>query len=377
MKYIFIVIALLINSSVYARSVKEYKEEISSKSQELESLQKSLEKKKIEKEEYQKREESTKKELDDIEFKLSTLNNKGIELKSQIAKAQNNLKIIERDLKLAGWEKDKWKGTITNEIDVLNRNCFSNTEYFPDLVSEKLCTEILLKKKEYFSKAERKESISKLSLAKWQQAKAKLLKLVDQLGKTTAQHKDIRKKKEKLLQTAIGKRIAAESEIKELESSSQELKKLLSKLAKEKKKTEQETQAKKQFVEKKGQLPWPVAGKVITNFGKNKHPELDTYIISNGIKILTLNGTSVKAVGNGEVMFCGSFRAYGQMVIVDHGGGFYTIYGNLGEISVKEGSKVKLNDPIGVLNNNGEKDAVLYFEVRREGTAEDPMLWLK
>ncbi|MCB4790580.1 MAG: peptidoglycan DD-metalloendopeptidase family protein [Elusimicrobia bacterium] len=375
--YITIAVVLFINCGVYGKSVNDYKQEINSKSQELDSVQKTIQEKKLQKEIYQKNEESTKKELNEVESKVSSLKLKGAALKKEITKAQQNLKRIGQELRFAGWEKGKWKDTINKEADLFNRYYYGYFRVFSDLVSEKLYCEVLSKKKEYMVRAEKKESIYKISLGKWQAAQKKLLELETQLIKTTSQHKDLKKQKEKLLETAIGKRVAAENEIRELEASKQELKQLLSKLSKEKKKSEQEIAAKKAFKEKRKQLPWPLTGKVITNFGRNKHPDLDTYLISNGIKILSQNSAVVKAVSGGEVMFCGEFRAYGQMVILDHGGGFYTIYGHLGEISVKEGGKVKTNDPVGTLNSNGDKNAVLYFEVRSDGVAEDPMLWLK
>ena len=86
-------------------------------------------------------------------------------------------------------------------------------------------------------------------------------------------------------------------------------------------------------------------------------------------------GTEVKPVDKGEVLFTGEFRSYGQMVIIDHGSTFYSIYGQLGEINVEEGQKVKATDTIGKLSS--KKEPILYFEIRHNGKPEDPVAWLK
>ncbi len=83
---------------------------------------------------------------------------------------------------------------------------------------------------------------------------------------------------------------------------------------------------------------------------------------------------NVKAVSRGEVLFSGEFRSYGQMIVIDHGGGFYTIYGQLSELYVQEGQKVQEAAVIGKL---GADQPILYFEVRSENKVEDPELWLK
>ena len=116
-------------------------------------------------------------------------------------------------------------------------------------------------------------------------------------------------------------------------------------------------------------------GDIVVKFGRNKHPEFDTYIISNGIRIKGEPNSAVKAVSKGEVIFCGEFRSYGQMVIIDHGGGFYTIYGQLSEILVTEGQKVQEANVIAKIGSGTQ--STLYFEVRSENKVEDPEVWLK
>ena len=185
----------------------------------------------------------------------------------------------------------------------------------------------------------------------------------------------VKDQKKVILKTTVGRRIAADAEIHKLTESSKALEQLIMKLEREKKKTEQEAVEKMAFTEKKNRLPWPVQGNIVMKFGRNKHPEFDTYIISNGVRIKTAGNCDVKAVSKGEIIFCGDFRSYGLMVIIDHGGGFYSVYGSLGDISVSDGAQVKAGGVIGELSSGD--DPVLYFEVRADGKVQDPLLWLK
>ena len=91
---------------------------------------------------------------------------------------------------------------------------------------------------------------------------------------------------------------------------------------------------------RKNNLPWPVNGKIVLNYGKNKHPDLSTNVISNGIKIKAQDNSTIKAVEEGTVIFAGEFRSYGNMIILDHKGVFFSFYCQLNKFLVKENQKV-------------------------------------
>ena len=189
---------------------------------------------------------------------------------------------------------------------------------------------------------------------------------------------NIRRQKAELFNSTQGSRIAAEEEIKKLNESTIEMRSFIESL--EKKKTEttelkkKEELAKKTFQEKKKTFPWPLKGEVTAKFGKNKHAELNTYVISNGIKIKGKQGDVVTAIDSGEVVYAKGFRSYGNTVIIDQGGGIYTIYGQLSEISVDVDAKVKAGDPVG--KPGSSTNYTLYFEISVNGQPQDPLAWL-
>jgi septal ring factor EnvC (AmiA/AmiB activator) len=123
----------------------------------------------------------------------------------------------------------------------------------------------------------------------------------------------------------------------------------------------------------KGSLAWPILGQVVERFGKRRVPELGTWTISNGIEISARRGTVVKPVRSGKVIFSGPFRSYGNVIIVNHGKGFYSIYGHLAELLRAKGDKVRKSTTIAKIGGSSGK---LYLEFRQGGKAFDPLPYL-
>ena len=125
-------------------------------------------------------------------------------------------------------------------------------------------------------------------------------------------------------------------------------------------------------------LSWPVNGVVTMQYGSRVHPTFKTKIFNSGIDIKAASGTPVKAAGPGEVLYQGWLRGFGQVVIIDHGGDLTTVYAHLGGTSVREGAAVKTGTVIGKVGNTGtDSEYGLHFEVRKKGSAVNPMNFLR
>jgi len=126
-----------------------------------------------------------------------------------------------------------------------------------------------------------------------------------------------------------------------------------------------------------GNLDWPVNGSIIYRFGRAVNPN-NTTIRWNGVGIAAPSGTSVKAVAGGEVMVAEPIGTYGLTVIIQHGGGDYSVYGSLSRADVHKGQQVIKNQVIGAVGvSDPELDAHLHFEIRPKGRAIDPLVWLR
>lgn len=124
----------------------------------------------------------------------------------------------------------------------------------------------------------------------------------------------------------------------------------------------------------KGRLPWPLEGQVLTRFGMQRHPQFGTMVFRRGIEIEAREGQAVRAVSDGEVVYADWYKGYGKLMILDHGNGFYTLYGNLSQLDLNKGIRVTKGQIIGLAGETGSlKGAKLYFEIRRNGEAEDPL----
>jgi septal ring factor EnvC (AmiA/AmiB activator) len=127
----------------------------------------------------------------------------------------------------------------------------------------------------------------------------------------------------------------------------------------------------------KGDLPWPIAGRVTAQFGRAPAGRFGTAIVRNGIEVTASAGATATAVHEGTVAYAAPFSGFGTLVIVDHGSSAFTLYGHLIEADVTAGMKVSRATPLGRLGLAPSGGAALYFEVRIDGRPVDPLQWLK
>ncbi|HET9481950.1 MAG TPA: peptidoglycan DD-metalloendopeptidase family protein [Candidatus Polarisedimenticolia bacterium] len=127
-----------------------------------------------------------------------------------------------------------------------------------------------------------------------------------------------------------------------------------------------------------GSLDWPVEGEIVGRFGRAVHPVYRTEVMNNGIDIAAPRGTPVRSVGAGEVAFVDWNGGYGLMVILDHEGGYYSIYAHLENAAVTVGQRVAEGAVIGAVGESGSLTGPrLHFEIREGGRAVDPIAWLR
>ncbi|HEX2500458.1 MAG TPA: peptidoglycan DD-metalloendopeptidase family protein [Methylomirabilota bacterium] len=132
------------------------------------------------------------------------------------------------------------------------------------------------------------------------------------------------------------------------------------------------------FGRERGQLPWPTEGRVVASFGRETHPRFGTETVRTGIDIEAPEGTPIRAVAPGSVAYRGWLKGYGNLLVLDHGDGYYTLYAHASQILVDEGDQVKGGELIGRVGETGSVEGPrLHFEVRSQSRAEDPQLWLR
>ena len=127
----------------------------------------------------------------------------------------------------------------------------------------------------------------------------------------------------------------------------------------------------------RGDLDWPLDGRVVASFGQQRDQRSNTAIDSNGIRIAAAPGAPVRAIHEGTVVFAEPFTGFGNLVIVDHGGQAFTMYGTLSTMTVSAGTHVIRGQSVGSAGASPGGVASIYFELRVDGKPVDPLQWLK
>jgi septal ring factor EnvC (AmiA/AmiB activator) len=132
------------------------------------------------------------------------------------------------------------------------------------------------------------------------------------------------------------------------------------------------------FERLKGKLPWPAAGPLGSTFGRQEHPRFHTVTFNRGIEIAAPEGKDIVAVAEGSVIYADWFKGYGRLIILDHGGGYFTLYAHASEVLIRPGESVSRGQVIGKVGDTGSLEGpLLYFELRHKGKPQDPLAWLQ
>ena len=349
----------------------------------LSEIQKKLKSKKQQVKESIKKEKSVLERIADID--------------RSIEKKSNELKEYDKRISIT-----KLKiSTLSKEISVMNSKLESSNEHLKDRLRALYKQQygghalILISAKDYHDLIKRSKYISLIAhydsrvikkygndIKEFNSKKRKLEALNEELKsdreiaiKTRKTLETDRIKKDKLLAMIRSKRKSYEKAIKELEESSKKLREMMKKL-KEKKLPESVTG--KGFKSSRGRLPWPVNGKVVIPFGEYKDPAFKITVFKNGMELKPNRGEKPKAIAGGRVVYADWFKGYGLLLIIDHGSGYHSLYGNLSEIFLNTGDILIGGTVVGKIGMSRLLDyPSVYFEIRHKGKPVDPAKWLK
>ncbi len=131
------------------------------------------------------------------------------------------------------------------------------------------------------------------------------------------------------------------------------------------------------FSELKGLLKMPVKGKIISFFGPHRNSRFKVSVFRSGIDVKAKRGAVIQAVYTGRILYAEWFKGYGNMIIIDHGDSYYTVYAHLHELYKNKGDYVNTGEDIATVGDTGSMiGPVLHFEVRHHGKPLDPLKWL-
>jgi septal ring factor EnvC (AmiA/AmiB activator) len=348
--------------------------------QELDNLKRSISSLEKTLEDRGKERTSLQSELKKVELEASKINSNMRRLRSKINKLEDQLKDLssqERDLQLGIRGQS---AAIVEQIAAAYK--LGNQEPLKLLLNQEDPQKIarVFKYYDYFLQA-RSEKIKRYKKDVGE-LEAVIADIKNQKQRLTQSRAELESDKTKLARQAKKRK----KTLSNLQSSLRTDKKKLSKLNKERGKLEELLDAVKRaaaelplpsnyesFVSRKGQLSWPLKGRVAHGFGSRRSGELRW----EGWLIGAKAGDEVKAVHQGRVVFSNYLRGFGLLVIVDHSDGFLTLYAHNQELLKDIGDWVQSNEILSRAGDTGGLDKpALYFEIRKNGNPADPKSWL-
>ena len=165
--------------------------------------------------------------------------------------------------------------------------------------------------------------------------------------------------------------------IEELERAQKQVKNLIGDLEKRRLASDGSTYVPDgEFGELKGQMIRPVEGKIVRGFGTHKHPKYGTVTFNNGVDIGSTAGAPIRAVASGQVEFVDWIDGYGKCIILNHGGGYYTLYAHVSATFISQGQKIAGGDVIAEVGDTGSLNGFeCHFEIRKSKQALNPAEW--
>jgi murein hydrolase activator len=228
------------------------------------------------------------------------------------------------------------------------------------------------RKEEELSGLERQVAVTERKMAMEKKVGDTLLSRQEGERRILADIERDKKRKEKELKSLRAKIARMESLVSRVERQVKERERRARKAAAGGSAAREPSETPRRFASLSGGLSAPLAGKVITRFGRQHDTTFDVTIENRGVEIEAPSGASVKSVGQGEVAFAGAVSGFGNVLIVQHGGGLFSVYGRLETFLVKQGEAVTKGTVVGRLPGSPSGKSVLYLELRAGGTAIDP-----
>jgi murein hydrolase activator len=391
-----VIMVMLAGRSLPAADIDENlnqaKKEVQDNNKNLDQIKSKIKEKSVYSEKLKGQEVDITTELKRINQELEKIQSEINRLHKKIAQIQQKINITQAKIVEKRVAADQTRKLLSKHLRVLYKYQQSTLEYMPAVLanvpydrlvkSEKYLRTIAQENLQIYQQLKEQEaeiSVIKKELEAQEKQQEGLQAEVKGQEEVAMKQKNL---KNELLAKVKEQRKNTDDEIAQLKKEAVDLQNLVDKFRSRISKLEKEKikQRQKLLAAKKGSYDWPVKGTVVSNFGKQKHSTLNTFVVNNGIEIKADEGTVVSVIEQGKILYAGAFKGYGQMVIVDHGDDFYTVYAHLSKVLVKEGDSMLKGQAVGETGygkNSRNNSANVYFEIRQDGKPEDPLLWLK
>ncbi len=382
----FINSSLTLSSESWAQSQKEtaISQELEQERLRLKKLNDEINKTKQKAKKAEKQSESVLKKIEKLDKSLVSKQQEYRRINKELKNKDRELGKLQATLSKVQAEVSQHRSGISHRLRLLYME--GRSGYIKALFEANTLTNFerrlaylsTISKQEYQLLQDYQQQLEELEQLKERQAKARkeLLHYKQQTQQTIKEMKGVKKDKHVVLTSLSKEQELYERTVEGLKRSAKQVDALLKELDQRFKLSQAKTKSKGQG-HSKGSLLWPTQGKVVSFFGRQKHPNFDTYVNKKGIEIKTKNASSIQTVSQGKVVYADWLKGYGLVVIIDHTNGFFSLYAHASKLLVKEGQTVTKGEVIGKTGETGLTDKnTLYFELRKGTKPVDPLRWL-
>ncbi|MBU4295099.1 MAG: peptidoglycan DD-metalloendopeptidase family protein [Desulfobulbaceae bacterium] len=343
-------------------------------------------------------------ELDKIDQQISAESEKLLALQEEMARQNEMTLTKQKEMEKVAQEKDDLRLHMESRLrayyrmgDVGVMNTLFSSSSLADLLSFRDYFVLMLKSdqqliNDFKNKMHELEEVKKAH----EEEKIRLSQAAEEVMQQQELLSQTQQERQELFERVKTERQLYQQALKELEDASQQLTATLTAL--EEKATEAKVERERQlirdyplkpfkkrkpasargFASEKGKLPLPVAGSIMQQFGTHTDETSGASTFANGINIESAPGSDIIAVYDSKVVYAGTLRGYGNLIILDHGNHYYSLVSGVGEILRKVGDMVKQHEKIGVTSlHTGLLKEGLHFEIRHNTEAQNPLEWLE
>ncbi len=375
-QFTLLVLALFLSPITYsAQDQQQAEQELQELKQVISQLQKQLA-------ENRSQQTDTEKVIQAIDVKLSAVSKELRETQTKISNNKKELNQLQKQKTEKNILKEKQRKQLSSQL----RSAYiaGQEEYIKLLLNQEDPAKIsrMLQYYRYLNQARIRdiEALQK-TLEELQQVEEKINATTLQLTELEAQQKQqvdqqlsLKSQQTQALQNLKKEYQDQNSRLAQLKKDEQELQAIISSLQKtlEEFAPKQSLNGLSQY---KNKLNWPVKGTIQHRFGSNKFANKVKW---NGIVINAESGKNVQAIHNGQVVFADWLRGFGLMVIIDHGQGYLSLYGQNESLLKSTGDWVEAGEPVATVGRSGgTTEPGLYFEIRYKGKPQNPVNWIK
>ncbi len=372
---------------------RDFKQEIQRQDQAINSLQKEIEATRRRMAQEGQKELSTAKKIANLEREISLLDRLLSQLNQELRTNEERIRSLEEDIQAKEADLDALRQRYARRVvNVYKKgtlspleNIFSSTSWRQAVYRAKYLAIISDLERDH------KKRLNSLIIDIGQQklsyeaAVRKSTRLKREQEKQKEELQTLKRRKEKDLRKIRRNKAELAELVREKQAGIKQLEEVRKAILKDKDRFEREERLRRQrealqarkLSELEGRLPWPAEGRIITSFGRQWNPKLKTTTESPGIDIKGQPGSPITAVMNGIVISITFIRGYGTTLIIDHGGGYFTVYSHVTNIQVSMDSQVRSGDILAYMGDSGSVNgAMLHFEIWGKDQKLNPEKWL-